>query len=302
MKRILSTAFAAVLAIGLNGAMISDAEAKRLGGGSSSGMKRDSSIMQRSTTPPQNTTAPTQTAKPAPAAAPTAGAPAPSGMSRWMGPIAGLAAGLGIAALLSHFGMGEGVANFVMIALLVMAAFFVFRLIFGRKKEAPNGMQYAGAGNTPRHNDTMQFNAGYEATNSTPAAAGAENVGEIPADFDAPGFLRQAKLNFVRLQAANDRGDMADISNFTSPELFAEIQMQYQERGRSTQQTDVVQLEADLLDVSVEGSSEIASVRFHGQIRETANAAPEGFNEVWHLARPRDGSKGWVIAGIQQAE
>ena len=297
MKRILSTAFAAVLAVGLNGAMISDAEAKRLGGGSSSGMKRDSSIMQRNTAPTQNTTTPSQATKPAPAAAPAA-APAPrTGMSRWMGPIAGLAAGLGLAALFSHLGLGEGMANMVMIALLAMAAFFVFRLIFGRKKQAEQPMQYAGLGNAPRHSDTMQFNAGYEATNSAPVEAGS-----IPADFDASGFLRQAKLNFVRLQAANDRGDMTDIKGFTSPELFAEIQMQYDERGRSAQQTDVVQLDADLLDVSIEGSSEIASVRFHGQIRETANSAPEGFNEVWHLVRPRDGSRGWTVAGIQQAE
>lgn len=295
MKRILSTAFAAVMALALNGAMIPDAEAKRLGGGSSAGMKRDSGIMQRSSTPPQNTVAPTQAAKPAPTAAPTAGAPARSGMSRWMGPIAGLAAGLGIAALLSHFGLGEGVANFVMIALLVMAAVVVFRMIFGRKQQAPQRVQYSGSG--PNMQDTMQFNAGYEATHSAPASAA-----NVPADFDAPGFLRQAKLNFVRLQAANDRGDMADIRNFTGPELFAEIQMQYEERGRSAQQTDVVQLDADLIDVSIEGNQEIASVRFHGQIRESANSAPEYFNEVWHLARPRDNSRGWVVAGIQQAE
>ena len=297
MKRILSTAFAAVLAVGLSGAMISDAEAKRLGGGGSSGMKRDSSIMQRSSTPPQNSTAPTQAAKPAPAAAPTAGAPARSGMSRWMGPIAGLAAGLGIAALLSHFGLGEGMANFVMIALLVMAAFFVFRLIFSRKQQAQQPMQYAGAGNSPRNPDVMQFNGGAAETHSASVADAS-----IPDGFDAPGFLRQAKLNFVRLQAANDRGDMSDIKSFTGPELFAEIQMQYDERGRSVQQTDVVQLDADLLDVSIEGSREIASVRFHGQIRETANGAPEHFNEVWHLVRPRDGSTGWTVAGIQQAE
>jgi predicted lipid-binding transport protein (Tim44 family) len=219
-------------------------------------------------------------------------------MSRWMGPIAGLAAGLGIAALLSHFGMGEGMANFVMLALLIMAGVFVFRLIFARKQQPQNSMQYAGADNSPAHSDPVQFNPGYAAASGAVAA----NVAEIPAGFDAPGFLRQAKLNFVRLQAANDRGDMTDINGFTSPELFAEIQMQYQERGRSAQQTDVVQLEADLLDVSVEGSNEIASVRFYGQIREVVNAAPEAFNEVWHLVRPRDGSRGWIIAGIQQAE
>lgn len=299
MKRILSTAFAAVLAVGLNGAMISDAEAKRMGGGSSSGLKRDSSIMKRDAAPTQNTATPSQATKPASAAAPAAAATQRSGMSRWMGPIAGLAAGLGLAALFSHLGLGEEMANFFMIALMVMAAIFILRMVLGRKKQAQQPMQYAGvsAGNAHNPGDTMQFNAGYEATHSAPPEAGS-----IPAGFDAPGFVRQAKLNFVRLQAANDRGDMTDIKGFTSPELFAEIQMQYEERGRSTQQTDVVQLDADLLDVSIEGSNEIASVRFHGQIRESANAAPEYFNEVWHLVRPRDNSRGWVVAGIQQAE
>jgi predicted lipid-binding transport protein (Tim44 family) len=288
MKRILSTAFAVVLSLGVLTA--TDAEAKRLGGGTSSGMSRSSTVMKRDAMPAKTTT-------PTAAQAPTAGAPTPaparSGMSRWMGPIAGLAAGLGIAALLSHFGLGEGVANFVMIALLVMAAIFVLRLLFGRRQE-PSSAQYAGAGNTPFQPAAYQT--------EVVSGGGSVNTGAAPADFDVDGFLRQAKLNFVRLQAANDRGDMSDISNFTSPELFAEIQMQYQERGRTMQQTDVVQLNADLLDVSDEGNNTVASVRFHGQIRETQNAAPEHFNEVWHLLRPRDGSRGWVVAGIQQAE
>jgi len=300
MKRILSTAFAAVLAIGLNGAMISDAEAKRMGGGMSSGMKRDSGIMQRNSASTQNAAPPSQAAKPAPSAAPNpAAAQQRSGMSRWMGPIAGLAAGLGLAALFSHLGLGEEMANFFMIALMVMAGIFILRMIFGRKQQPAQTVQFAGlgAGNAAQHGNVTQFNAGHEAARSAPA-----EVGSVPAEFDAPGFLRQAKLNFVRLQAANDSGDMADIKNFTSPELFAEIQMQYEERGRAPQQTDVVQLDADLLDVTREGSTEIASVRFYGQIRETANSAPEYFNEVWHLTRPRDGSRGWVVAGIQQAE
>lgn len=294
MKRILSTAFAAVIAIGLNAAMVGDAEAKRLGGGSSSGMKRDSSIMKRDAAPTQNT-APTQAAKPAPAAAPTA-APARSGMSRWLGPIAGLAAGLGLAALFSHLGMGEEMANFAMLLLMAMAVFFIVRM-FLRKRQPQGAMQYAGAGNNG-FQDTMQLNQGYEA--AAPGAAASAPVGHIPADFDAAGFVRQAKLNFVRLQAANDRGDMDDVKNFTSPEMFAEIQMQYQERGRIQQQTDVVHLDADLLDVSNEAGQQVASVRFFGQIREEANAAPESFDEVWHLSRPLDGSRGWVISGIQQ--
>jgi predicted lipid-binding transport protein (Tim44 family) len=294
MKRIVATLSLAVVAFTASALFASDAEAKRLGGGGSFGMKRDSTVMNRSAAPAQ--AAPTQSAaKPAqPAAAPTTPpAPQPSGMSRWLGPIAGLAAGLGIAALLSHFGLGEGVANFLMIALLVFAAVMVVKMIF-RKRAEGAAMQYAGAGNVgrvePAHFEPAAANVG--------SGAAAATAG-IPADFDTEGFLRQAKLNYIRLQAANDRGDMDDIRNFTAPEMFAEIQMQYEERGRSKQETDVQQLDATLLDVSEEAGRYIASVRFHGRIREEAGGPVENLDEVWHLAKPVSGG-GWVVAGIQQ--
>jgi predicted lipid-binding transport protein (Tim44 family) len=221
-------------------------------------------------------------------------------MSKWLGPIAGIAAGLGIAALLSHFGLGEGMATFLMIALLAVAAVVVFKLLF-RKREAAPAMQYAGAQSgmgrvEPGHFEPVA--AGKVGAGDTPTAAATAAV--IPAGFDAEGFLRQAKLNYIRLQAANDRGDMDDIRNFTSPEMFAEIQMQYEERGRSKQETDVQQLDATLLDVSEEAGRHVVSVRFFGRIREAADAMPETLDEVWHLTKPVDGSGGWVIAGIQQ--
>ena len=288
------------------GMLMQDAEAKRLGGGKSFGMSRDAGAMKQAT--PSKPVAPAQNAAPSPA--PAAGAAAPpkpaSGMSRWLGPIAGLAAGLGIAALMSHFGMGEGMGNFLMIALLVMAGVFIVRMFMARRA-AQSGLQYAPAGNSnpdvthfdstpvrvPAQTDLPGASAGSMAAVSAPAA-------NIPADFDVEGFVRQAKLNFVRLQAANDRGDMDDIKEFTTPEMFAEIQMQFQERGKGVQQTDVVQLNADLIDVTTEATRHVASVRFHGQLRETPEAAPEAFDEVWHLAKPTDGKRGWMVAGIQQ--
>ena len=292
MKRLVIAAFAAVVGLSL---MAPDAEAARLGGGKSAGM-------QRQVTPAPS--APTQAGKPAAAPA-TAAAPAaapakPAGMSRFLGPLAGLAAGLGIAALLSHFGMGEGMANILMILALVMAAVFVVRWLMS-KRTPESGMQYAGAGNR----EPSSFNpapAQFEASGiGTGGAAGNAAVANIPAGFDVEGFLRQAKLNFVRLQAANDRGDMDDIRQFTTPEMFAEIRLQYQERGGRAQETDVMQLNADLLEVVTEDNRHIASVRFSGQLREEANAAPEAFSEVWHLVKPTDNSRGWNVAGIQQA-
>lgn len=297
MKRLLIAAFAAVVGLGM---MVPDAEARRLGGGSSIGMKR------------QATPAPAAPATAGkPAAAPTAAAPAaaakPAGMSRFLGPLAGLAAGLGIAALLSHFGLGEEMASVLMLLVLVMAAVFVVRWLLS-KRSPQSGMQYAGAANAPGNVVPANFTPAQFESSKVPggthsAGAGATAAGtatrNIPADFDVEGFLRQAKLNFVRLQAANDRGDMDDIRQFTSPEMFAEIRMQFQERGGKVQETDVMQLDAELLEVVTEDNRHIASVHFSGQLREDS-AAPAAFGEIWHLAKPTDGSRGWNVAGIQQ--
>jgi predicted lipid-binding transport protein (Tim44 family) len=301
MKKSLIALIAAAVTFAGLGFTSSDAEAKRLGGGGSYGMQRSAPAPTQAVPPKPATPA---QAAPAPAANPAAAAQ--PGKRSWLGPIAGLAAGIGLAALLSHFGMGEAVANFLMIALLVFAAIFVIRWLF-RKKTPESAMQYAGAGAGAQRVEPMHFEpANSGAGGTTPAKLGAgetapqATTGNIPAGFDVEGFLRQAKLNFLRLQAANDRGDMDDIKGFTSPELFAEVQMQYEERGRAAQQTDVVQLDADLLEVVTEGTLHIASVRFHGQLSEESAAAPAPFNEVWHLTKPIDGSRGWMIAGIQQ--
>lgn len=287
MKKSLFAVFLALLSVGLT---VGSAEAARLGGGKSSGMQRQA-VAPKPATPAQAT----PTAPGAPAAAPAA---APK--RNWMGPLAGLAAGLGIAALLSHFGMGEGMANFLMIALLAMAAFFVFKMIFRRKQQAAPGadpLQYAAAGGPGLA--PAPGNQGFSAAMPA-AAAGVETTQRIPAGFDADGFLRIAKLNFIRLQAANDAKNYDDIREFVSPEMFAEIKMQISERGAAAQETDVVTLNAELLEVVTEGQQHIASVRFSGMIREEAGAAAAPFDEVWNLTKQIDGSKGWTISGIQQ--
>jgi predicted lipid-binding transport protein (Tim44 family) len=296
MKCIAISLFAVVMGVGV---MVQDAEAKRMGGGKTSGISRDSSVMKREAIPAKPAAAPAATA-PAAAAAPAA---AQSGMSRWMGPLAGLAAGIGLAALFSHLGMGEGMANMMMMLALAAVAVFAVRWFLKKRQpaSAQPAMQYAGmpAGMVPPRTSEpfIPASAGGMAAAATTAAAAAH----APANFDVDGFLRQAKLNFIRLQAANDRGDMEDIRQFCSPEMAAEIQMQFQERNQQAQVTDVMHLDAELLDVSTEANQAMASVRFSGQIREEANAAPEAFSEVWHLSKPVDGSRGWAIAGIQQS-
>ena len=270
---------------------ISDAEAaKRLGGGGSTGM-------QRQAMPPSKS----QDATPARAPQQQAATPqAPQPKRSWMGPLAGLAAGLGLAALASHFGFGEELANFMMIALLAMVAIAAIGF-FMRKKAAAQGhpgMQYAGAGAgygqavppTPDFTPASGINA-------SPMAAPAS----IPAGFDVEGFVRNAKVNFIRLQAANDAGNLDDIREFTAPEMFAEIKLMIEERKGASQTTDVAQLNAEVIDVTQEASRYIVSVRFTGLIGEDGQAA-QPFDEIWHMTKPADGSRGWVIAGIQQVQ
>ena len=294
MKNFALMAAALVLGFTLS---IGDAEAKRLGGGSSSGMQRQS----------VSPTAPPSAAKQAPTAAPAA-APAAQPKRSWMGPLAGLAAGLGLAALASHFGFGEGLANMMMIGLLVMAVIMVIGF-FMRKKAAAaqqagaGGLQYAGAGadygrNAPSKPDFLPSGTAVPGM-AAAAATAATNGNSIPADFDVEGFARNAKVNFIRLQAANDAGNLDDIREFTTPEMFAEIKMGMGERGAAKQETDVVQLNAEVLDVAEEASRYVVSVRFHGLIREEKAGPTEPFDEIWNMTKPTDGSRGWTLAGIQ---
>ncbi|TCS69006.1 putative lipid-binding transport protein (Tim44 family) [Sulfuritortus calidifontis] len=282
MTRFLTALLAVFVGLALP---LHDAEAKRFGGGKSSGMQRQITPQQPASAPSKNVAAPSQNNAGAAAAQP--------GKRSWMGPIAGLAAGLGLAALASHFGFGEEMANFLMIALLIMAAIFLFKFLT-RKRQQP-AMQYAGAA---AGGNVMPFQAEPVADGSAAPQAG--HAAALPAGFDAEAFSREAKLNFLRMQAAYDAGNIDDIREFTSPEMFAEIRLQLTERGAAKQQTDVTLLNADVLECAEEGNKLRVSVRFHGLVREEANGAAEAFDEVWHLTKPADGSHGWVVAGIQQ--
>lgn len=274
------------------GFAVPEAEAKRLGGGSSFGM-------QRQATPPAQQRQPAATQQ-----QPAAGAAGAAQPSRsWMGPVAGLAAGLGLAALFSHLGLGEGFANFVMILLLAAAAFFIFRLIFRRAAPAAAGqtadrLQYAGADGAAAQRQAFEASRPV-AGGSSAGVSGLEQA--RASGFDVEGFARQAKLNFIRLQAANDAGNLDDLREFTTPEVFAELCMQLNERKGAEQRTDVVELDAEVTDVAEEDSRYVVSVRFKGLLREEAESAPDAFDEVWHLTKPRSGGGGWLIAGIQQA-
>ena len=104
---------------------------------------------------------------------------------------------------------------------------------------------------------------------------------------------------FIRMQAANDTGDLNDLRSFTTPEMFAVAKLDLQERGNQKQTTDVVKVDAAVLGLEQEGERQVVSVRFHGLIREDLAAPAADFDEIWHLVRFGD-NPAWSIAGIQQ--
>lgn len=293
MRKILLSLGACILALGLS---VGEAEAKRLGGGKSIGTQRESvSAAPKPAAPAQSAAQP---ASPAAAAAPAA-----QPKRSWLGPLAGLAAGIGLAALFSHFGLGEGLANILLIGLLVVAVIFVLRLIFRRSAPATASepLHYAGIGGPHLAPLPESCPSATVANTTAPGLASAAPLSRnIPADFDVEGFLRVAKVNFIRLQAAHDAGNLADIRDFTTPEMFAEIKLDIDERQGRAQNTDVQALEAELLEVDSQGERHYASVRFRGMIREELDSTAQSFDEVWNLMKPADGSRGWTLAGIQQ--
>ena len=79
--------------------------------------------------------------------------------------------------------------------------------------------------------------------------------------------------------------------------MYASIQHDLLERGSRKQQTEVLQLNANVVDIATENGEQIVSVRFSGQVREDSAPAAEDFDEIWHLVKA---GEGWQIAGIQQ--
>lgn len=325
MKRLLAM-LAVVFTLGLSTVAMDAEAAKRMGSGKSMGTQRQATDKAPG--------APTQSA--AAAGTPAAGAAAAPSRS-WMGPVAGLAAGLGLAALASHLGFGEELASMLMFGLMA-AAVMVAIGFFMRKRAAaklaqasgPGGLQYAhagaGAGAAGHTGQPEQQSAAYKVampaaagnTSGTGSAigsgiasgmgssigsgmgAGVAHTSRIPADFDTAGFERNAKVNFIRLQAANDAGNLDDIRQFTTPEMFAELKMELAERGSATQKTEVINLNTQVIEVDEDADRYLVSVRFTGTIRDDSGEPDEAFDEIWHLMKSRQGNSGWVLAGIQQ--
>lgn len=254
------------------------AEAKRMGGGGNIGKQRTISPQQ----------AKTPTTSPAPTA--------PAAGNKWLGPLAGLAIGAGLGAMFAGGGLGGAMGGILMA--LLAAGLVMFLVSRFRKSQVQQpAMQYTGSGTSSYQPASSQQPFAGAGGNAVPPAP---QTSSIPADFPVEAFLRSAKTSFIRLQAANDRKDVNDIREYTTPEMFAEISLQLQERGDVQQKTDVQSINTQIIEVVNEGDYAIASVRMSGQLSEN-NGIPESFNEIWHVQKNlRDEKAVWLLSGIQQ--
>lgn len=302
-----------------------DADARRMGGGGSFG-KQSSNVTNRQApaTPAQNVN---NTAnKPA-------GAAAQAPRKPWGAMLGGLAAGLGLAWLAQSMGFGEEFGQILMLALFAMVAVGVISWLMRRNKAAPQRSNHApfafqGAGAGAQVEEPRPYrpeNVGndasarpWERSNSMPldalggnpnrestigsALSGSQSWG-VPAGFDVDGFLKAAKANFVTLQAAWDKSDISSLRAMMTDEMLGEIKTQLAEReahtGGPVNNTDVVMIDAKLLGIEDIGSDYMASVEFSGMIREEPSAGPSPFREVWNMTKPKSGSSGWLVAGVQ---
>ena len=304
------------------------AEARRMGGGGSFG-KQSPNVTQRQA--PANTNqAANSAAKP--------GTPAAAAAPRkpWGAMLGGLAAGLGLAWLASSLGLGGAFGQIIMFALLALVVMvvvgFVMRRLKGGGGNAPGATRsqppfaFQGAGNaadatTPRNYSPA--NVGNDASarpwertatafdgTAAAASAGGSMIGSglsgsqswgVPAGFDAEGFLKACKANFVTLQDAWDRSDIQNLRAMMTDDMLEQIKTQLAEReshtGGVTNTTEVVMLNAQLLGIEELSDVYMASVEFSGMIREDASG-PSPFREVWNMTKSRTGG-GWLVAGVQ---
>ncbi|BDU59129.1 transporter [Limnohabitans sp. MORI2] len=323
MKKLLTALFVVAMAF----ATMHAEAAKRLGGGKSMG-QQSSNVTQREAIKPAPAATPNAAPNAAPAAAPhapAAPAPAPAQPSRFGGMggmLGGLAAGLGLAWLAHSLGFGAEFGQFLMFGLLALVLMMVVGAVMRRRQpEVANSSPYAfeGAGamnpsSLPQYNPKnvgndssarpVDTNPDYAAGGSMIGSAlGGNQTWGIPTDFDTVGFVSAAKQNFMTLQQAWDRSDIAALRMMMTDGMLAEIKTQLAEREATANgqvnHTDVVMLEAQLLGIEDLGSSYMASVEFSGLIREEPSSGPTPFREVWNMTKPKDGSLGWLVAGVQ---
>ena len=274
--------FAVFLMVGLT---VPDAEARRLGGGKSFGAApmHKSQPAQRQQAPQQQATPRNQQANPA----------AASGASRWLGPLAGIAAG----GLLASMLFGDGFQGLQLFDILIfgLLAFVLFKLFSRRGAPAMQRQPHPAGGPVPAPQQQPVWPN--QSASAQPAAAPVTM--DAPAWFDADSFLKGAEEHFYTLQRHWRDNDVAGMAEYLDPAL---LQQMLAERSANPPSSNgfVEQLEARLEGIEQREGRTIVTVGFTGVDREFPTDEGEHFDESWRLERADGDNQPWIICGIRQ--
>lgn len=271
--------FTVFLMVGL---AVPDAEARRMGGGKSFGAApmHKSQPAQRQT--PQQQAAPrNQQQNPA----------ATSGASRWLGPLAGIAAG----GLLASMLFGDGFQGLQLFDILIfgLIAFVLFKLFSRRNAAAMQRQPHPAGGPVP----APQQQTWPSQTAAQPVAQ--PITMQAPAWFDADSFLKGAEEHFYTLQRHWRDGDTAGMAEYLDPALLQQMLAARAEAPPSSNGF-VEELEVRLEGVEQRDGRTIATVGFTGLDREFPADEGERFDESWRLERADGDNQPWIISGIRQ--
>ncbi len=229
--------------------------------------------------------------------------------------LGGLLAGSLLGSLL--FGGGFHGGGFLDIIIIGGLLYLAYRF-FSRRRAATQG---AGHGNaapfdttaTPTPDNMQQRTAtpqgmrgGFDwdalTTPTSNQQTYAQDAPNKPADFDEEEFLRGAKAAYARLNSAWDKRDLADIAQFSTPAFMKEIEQQAEE-DKNPGKTEIMLVNASLVQVDTIGAEQIAQVYFNVLLREDPTQdAPTEVREIWHFTRPANGTGTWKLDGIQQVD
>jgi len=278
MQRVLSIFMA--LCISLTFAL--DAHAKRFGGGKSFGSAPSHQTRQA---PQQTQAAPNQAGRQTPAAA--------SGASRWLGPLAGLAAG----GLLASMFMGDGFEGIQFMDILIfgLIAFLLFRFLAARRRQ----QQPAMAGHAPMQREMPQQPATSIFGGSAAPAAVAPVI-NAPAWFNEQSFVAAAREHFLSLQQHWDANEMDKIAEFVTPQLLGFLKQERAEIGDAYQSTYIDDLQIQLDGVDDNAEKTTATLTFSGVAKTSRFDQGEPFSESWRMERVQGENQPWLVAGIRQ--
>ncbi|MBK5538044.1 Tim44 domain-containing protein [Pseudomonas sp. TH05] len=287
MKRFLSIAMA--LCIGLT--MSLDANAKRFGGGKSAGAAPSHQTSQMAPSAGAGTAATAGAAGAAGAAAKAGGA------SRWLGPLAGIAAG----GLLASMFMGGGFQGMQIFDILILAviAFVIFRFIAARRRKQQE--QFAPAGHAPMQREAFQPQQPAPGSIFGGAsAAAARPVINAPAWFNEERFIEAARNHFQSLQQHWDANEMDKIAEFVTPQMLQFLKKERADLGDGFQSTYIDNLNVQLDGVDDRADKTIATLTFTGVSKTSRFDQGEMFSESWNMERAPGDNQPWLVAGIRQ--